>query len=384
MGFNKEELEINRKNVTQFFKNRFSIKRLVMIIIILVILLTSLFFVPFFNYVINPNYENSIKLDDDLKVNFVDVGQGDGIIISLPDGKTMIIDTGDNKSSNRFLDHLSKIANNKIVDYLILTHSDTDHIGKSSKVLEEYDVKNIYRPNQYLDSDIDEKPSTSYGLVSLDNYIFRELVENINDEKKNGANVFVNKAGIIIESKNLENNYKFTFLSPNLDNYDEINDFSPIILLEYRTNKIIFTGDATDTNEAEVINYYNNISPSCSLNIDLLKVAHHGSNYSTSDDFLKLLSPKNAIISVSKDNSYNLPNSNLIDRLNNFNIKTYRTDEIGNIVAGYSNGKFVITTNNGGINFYFKWYLFTIFIFCVLFVLIFYKKVINNYELKNK
>jgi competence protein ComEC len=375
MILDKGKIKINRKNMIQFFKDRYSIKRLVMIIIVLIILLTTLFFIPFFNLIINPNYENNIKLDNDLKINFVDVGQGDGIIVSLPDNKTMVIDTGDNKSSNKFLDYLSKIAKDKIVDYFILTHSDTDHIGKSSNVLEEYDVKNIYRPNQYLDSDIDEKPNTDYGLVSIDNYIFRKLIENINIEKQNGANVFVNKAGVIIKSDNLENNYKFTFLSPNLDNYDEINDFSPIILLEYKNNKIIFTGDATSTNEREVINYYNSTFPNYSFNIDLLKVSHHGSNYSTSNDFLKLVSPKNAVISVSKDNSYNLPNSNLIERLNNFNVITYRTDKIGNIVAGYSNGKFVITTNNGGISFYFQWYLFAILIFCVLFVLIFYKKI---------
>lgn len=275
-----------------------------------------------------------------LTVHFIDVGQGDAIVVTLPDNKILLIDTGntDNESKLKYKNFLEdEIFKNReyIVDYFILTHSDNDHCGSAEYIFENYEVKNFYRPKQFVKGNFDNfEDKVTINLVSDDNFVDYSsnkayalgIKASYNEEN---LKVIYNEKGIRLENFLYE--YKFEFLTPSLNSYSNENDFSPIILLTYKDKKILFTGDAEAVNEYEILN---NVK---AQNIDILKCGHHGSKSSSTTEFLKITMPKYAIISCGKNNGYGHPSSATISRLKvncdleNENI--FRTDLMGTITV---------------------------------------------------
>ena len=233
-------------------------------------------------------------------VTFIDVNQGDSALIVLPKGKTIMIDTGglynsnNYLSKNRIIPYLNSLGLNKI-DYLILTHGDNDHMGEAS-----YLVKNIKVNNVIFNID-------SYNKLEL------ELIDVLNSK---GIPHYKNIENLIIGK------YVLKFLNTKL--YDNENDNSNVIYTDINGVKMLFTGDAGIKKEKDIINKYN------IKNIDILKVGHHGSDTSSSKEFINTIKPKKCIISVGKDNRYGHPKESVIKTLEN-QCDIYRTDLNGSI-----------------------------------------------------
>ncbi len=233
------------------------------------------------------------------KITFINCGQGDSSLIEAPYSKEIIVI--DCYNSYEFL-RRQGIYN---IDYLILSHSDNDHIGDYKEILNDFNVRKIIYPK--------------YDLR------FEELLVD-----------YDNKIGI-------DDNYKINdYLNINIlgpiNSYDDPNSNSIVIKLNIYNTSILYTGDMTEKEEIDVINKYQDI-----LESDILKVAHHGSDTSSSIDFLNCVNPKNSIISVGLNNSYNLPNDDIVERLKERS-NLYMTKDSGNITLSIYDNKYKLST----------------------------------------
>lgn len=245
-----------------------------------------------------------------LKVNFIDVGQADCILIQLPDGKNVLIDGG-NRDDSAVIDNYLKSKSVKTIDYLIATHPHEDHIGSLPFVVKNFNIKSVYMPKAVSNTKI-----------------FEDLLSQI---KAKGLKINTASAGVnIIDSGDV----KLLLLAPNGAIYDETNEYSAVAKLTYKNTSFLFTGDAEAVSEGEML------KAGYDLKADLLKVGHHGGRTSTSMEFLKSVSPKYAVISVGKNNDYGHPHKETLDRLNKSGAQIFRTDELGTIVA-VSDGKLI-------------------------------------------
>lgn len=282
------------------------------------------------------NVTTTVSSLEDLKVNFIDVGQGDCIIIELPDGKNMIIDSGEKRNDNKTAITEFTTANNiESFDYLLLTHQDSDHAGNMSWVIDNYDIKYIFRPNNYSNNKISsELPDTfNYGdgyastTQIYANFMVSAYNENCPVEVFNKNSDFTNT--IICGDDTYT--YKFDFLTPTLDtiSYGDPNNYSPIMLLEYSGKRILFTGDAELENLGEYVSVYGDM-----YNVDVLKVGHHGSNNATTSAFIEAVDPEYAIIQCGTNNKYGHPHKETLDILSAYDSEmiVYRTDNNGNII----------------------------------------------------
>ncbi|WP_434282528.1 ComEC/Rec2 family competence protein [Clostridium botulinum] len=238
---------------------------------------------------------------NELKVHYIDVGQGDSILVQTKD-KNILIDAGTRKSSDNLISYLKK-QHIKKLDYVIATHPHEDHIGGMPKVIEEFEISNFYAPKK-----------------TANTKIFKDMILQL---KKKNLKINVAKKGI---SLNLSNNSSLDFLAPVKDNYENTNDSSAVVKLTHGNTKFLFTGDAEKTSEKDILNSNEDLSS------NVLKVGHHGSHSSSSKEFLDKINPKIAIISCGKNNDYGHPHKETMKELNKRNIEVYRTDIDGNIV----------------------------------------------------
>ena len=236
------------------------------------------------------------------EIHYLDVGQGDAIYIKA-NNKDILIDAGPKSDSEKLMTQLKKL-NIDDFEIVIATHPHEDHIGGMTEVFKLYDVKSFYM------SDKTHITKT-----------FTNMMKAVSDE---GLKVNILKSGDYID---LGGGARFDVYSPIGKNYEELNDYSPIMKLTYGNNKFMFTGDAEVLSEEEVLSKYS----ASELKSDVLKVGHHGSTTSTSDAFLDAVNPTYAVISLGVDNSYGHPHKEIINKLNNSKIKTYRTDLSGQI-----------------------------------------------------
>lgn len=334
-------------------------------LLVLCLLAVSLFFSEPLEHIINKSYYEQIEKQkaleesgeivfnkDDLCVSYVDVKSADAIVIELPDDKIMLIDSAKGNSKDLLLNYLAdKIFNDradKVIDYFIITHPDDDHYGGAVSVLTEYDVKSIYRPKA-LGYDEGERFKNDGKTTKEDGYkvkgsssnsTYNKAIEAIYAEVEQGATMQYNEAGIIIQSDNdFSNPYKFTFMSPYMDYYEDSNSYSAVMLLEYKQKQLLFTGDATGVTDDEVVDYANNHG--INLKCDILKVAHHGSatNGTSSEEILNLIKPSYAIISCKEGVYNNLPAQSVLDRLEACGVakeNILRTDIVGTVIVGFS------------------------------------------------
>ena len=256
-------------------------------------------------------FHNNISyLDSNLYVTFIDVRQGDSALLRFPFNQgNILIDTGGNINydiSSSIIKYL-KSEGIKKINYLVLTHGDFDHMGEAIDLVNHFKIENvIFNCGEFNDLE-------------------KELIKVLDSK-----NI---KYYSCIKELNISN-YKLQFLNTGI--YDNENDNSSVIYLNYNNYKFLFMGDAGVEKEKDILEKYN------LKNIDFLKVGHHGSRTSTNKEFINEINPKNSIISVGKNNRYGHPNREVLNNL--ANTKIYRTDEDGSIMFKIKKNKLRIET----------------------------------------
>ena len=245
------------------------------------------------------------NITSEMKVHFLDVGQGDCELIES-NGHFMLIDAGENDKGGFICSYLKSVGVEKL-DYVIGTHPHSDHIGGLDVVINHFDVETVIIP---------EKEHTTKT--------FEDLLTAI--ENKNLEITFP-----VVGDVYSIGNASFTIIAPNKE-YEELNDWSVGIKLTNGENSFVFTGDAEAEAESDIINNQIDISA------DVLKLGHHGSSTSSSIPFLEAVKPTYAVINCGKENSYGHPHKETLAKLNDYNIQAFRTDEQGTIIAS-SDGK---------------------------------------------
>ena len=255
---------------------------------------------------------------EELVVHYIDVGQGDAISLEVPDGNNMLIDAGPGSAEDELVAYLDGIGVTEI-DYFVLTHPDEDHIGGADLIFAEYTISTVILPDCKKDTKAYENM-----INGIENEDGCERLEPVMGQ------TFSMGQGAVI-----------TVLGPISDRYEDTNDYSVVLRLDYYETSFLFTGDAEKTSEMEMIERWTDGELDC----DVLKVGHHGSRTSTNLAFLKLVTPELAVISCGEDNKYGHPHGEAIQRLNDENIPIYRTDLLGSIVVT-SDGKSATCLSN--------------------------------------
>lgn len=243
-----------------------------------------------------------------LNVHFLDVGQGDSIFIELPDEKTVLIDAGENYHGEGIKSYIADCGYSKI-DYLVATHPHSDHIGSMSYIVRNMDIDSIYMPK-----------------AAANTKTYENLLESVSNK---GLRVTSAKAGLTIAN---EREYTIDVIAPVTIDEKDLNNCSAVIKLTYKDNSFLFTGDA-ETEELETI--------TDEISADVLKVGHHGSVTSTTEEFLNAVNPLYAVISAGEGNSYGHPHQETLDLLDEFGCEVYRTD-IDKTVVFSSDGKTIV------------------------------------------
>ena len=221
-----------------------------------------------------------------------------------PSGKNILVDTGEEE--NIILEYLldRKI---KTIDYLIISHFDSDHSGKAVEIIEKLNVKNI--------------------VISMQSEVSEQFEITIKSAQENKVNIIQVQAGDILK---IDNEVYLDILWPKTDETikeNPLNNNSIVTKMRYGNFSVIFTGDIEKEAEEKILELYNERQ----LSATVLKVAHHGASTSSTEEFIKNVNPKISLIGVGKNNKFGHPTNTIIDRLNIYGIKTYRTDLHGEI-----------------------------------------------------
>lgn len=246
-------------------------------------------------------YTATITSMEDMEAHFIDVGQGDSALIFTPNGKTILIDGGKQSADEKVVSYL-KQAGVSSIDLMVATHPDSDHIGGLIAVLEQFEVKKV------LDSG---KSHTSQTYLE---YL------TIIDSKDIPFEVA--KEGNLID---LDSDIQIKVLNSGSEIKDN-NESSVVLKITYGQIDFLFTGDAENKQEAEMVSKHG-------VDAEILKVGHHGSNTSSSQEFINAVKPKVAILSYGEGNSYGHPYSDVVNRLKATGAEIYSTAVSGNIVV---------------------------------------------------
>jgi competence protein ComEC len=270
-----------------------------------------------------PNKQQMAEITKDetkgeLKVHYIDVGQGASQLIIGSSGKTILIDAGNNDKATLVVNYLKKQGVSKI-DILVGTHPDADHIGGLDAVIDNFDIGKIYMPK-----------------VQSNTKTFEDVLLAI--QRKN-VKVTTAKSGLTLD---WEPDTKVEMIAPVKDYSEDTNDMSAVIHLTYGQTSFILTGDAESKSENDMI------GSKVNLKSDVLLVGHHGSKSSTTQAFLDAVQPSYAVIQVGKENKYGHPTAEVLKRLSDRGVKTYRNDEQGNIIFT-TNGKDIAVKYDNGV-----------------------------------
>lgn len=239
--------------------------------------------------------KTNLDLENNMVTHFIDVGQGDCILIQV-NHKNLLIDSGTSDSKQKLIRYLKK-NNITRLDYIVATHPHEDHIGGMAKVIKTFEVGEFWAPK-----------------VITSTQAFEDMIRSL---RAKNLKIKIAKPNT---SLNLGPNTTCVMLSPNKTTYENVNNYSCAIKISYKNSTYLFTGDIETEAENEIMD------TGYDIKADVLKVAHHGSKTSTSQEFLNKVSPKIAVISCGTDNDYGHPNKETLDKLKKLNCTVYRTD----------------------------------------------------------
>lgn len=237
------------------------------------------------------------NLSNNLEIYYFDVGQADSILIK-DNNNNILIDAGNNEDGEKLVNYLKNDLNITKFNMIVGTHPHEDHIGGLDNIIDSFDIDTILMPNATTTSKTFESV-----LDSIERKKYKITVPKTNEE--------FNYDNINLKILHTGTNEK------------DLNNTSIVIKLTYINNKFLFMGDATSKVEKKLLEK--------DIESDVLKIGHHGSEYSTTNKFLEKVNPKYAIIQVGKNNTYKHPKQTTLDKLNAKNIKIYRTDIDGTI-----------------------------------------------------
>ena len=279
-------------------------KKLIKLFILIIIALCYYFLNNYSNQISNEiNYKKvEVTTDNKLRVYFIDVGQAEAILLS-ENNHNMLIDAGNRKDGIKLVNYIKSLGIDHF-DYVIGTHAHEDHIGGMYQIINNFNIDRYYMPD-----------------VSVDDFTYNNLISNL--EKNNlDINIPVVGDNLVLENTSCKVLYVGT-------DTVEINNDSIILKCVFFNNSYLFTADATNEVEYILVNgEYGDY-----LKSDVLKISHHGSRYSNSAVFLNKVKPDYAVISVGRDNDYNLPAEITLNKLNYLNLRLYRTDIDGTIIS---------------------------------------------------
>ena len=272
--------------------NKLNIRKVLgIVVIVLLVIINSNEFNDSFAF------KSKFDIENNLEIYFFDVGQADSILIKQNDN-SILIDAGNNDDGNYIVDFLKNDIGLTDIDMVVGTHPHEDHIGGLDNVIDSFDIGSIYMP------DVISTSKTFEDVI--------DVIENKNYD-----------INIPLEDENIEfGDIKFNVLYVGNDE-ENLNNSSIVLKMKFGNTSYLFTGDAEDVVEKLILDK--------DIDVDVLKVGHHGSRYSTSKDFLDKVNPKYAIIMVGNDNSYNHPHKETLDRLTNGKVEIIRTDKDGTI-----------------------------------------------------
>ncbi|MEK5233250.1 MBL fold metallo-hydrolase [Lysinibacillus sp. FSL K6-0232] len=236
----------------------------------------------------------------DMRVHFIDVGQGDSILLESPNGKTMLVDGGVKGAGQQVVAYLKELGVNKL-DIVVATHPDADHIGGLIPVLNAMSIQ------QFYDS----------GKVHT-SQTFEEMLMLI-DEKN--IPYHIPKTG---DTLDFDKDLSVKVLNAD-ENAADNNDASIVLKIAYGNVSFLLTGDAGIALEKEMLQY--------DVSATVLKAGHHGSNTSSSADFIQAVKPKVTILSYGQDNKYGHPHAEVMERLQTVGSKVYATAKEGTIIV---------------------------------------------------
>ena len=251
-----------------------------------------------------------------LIVHFLDVGQGDSIFIELPNGRTMLVDAGENYHGQGIIDYVQTIGYHKL-DYVVATHPHEDHIGSMPYIVRNFEIGSIYMPD-----------------VTASTATFESLLKAI---KAKGLRVKNGRTGVhIIKDGELTAD----IIAPDKPDESNLNNSSIVLLLTFGNVSYLLTGDA-ETKELNAIR--------ADMHATVLKAGHHGSKTSTTQTLLKKISPSVTVISCGKNNDYGHPHAEVLKMLKSVNSSVYRTDRDQTVIVATDGSSLTVSTGNPSI-----------------------------------
>lgn len=245
--------------------------------------------------------ETQSSASKQLTVHFIDVGQGDSVLVES-EGQYMLVDAGENDQGDTVVTYLHSLGIDTL-NYVIGTHPHSDHIGGLDDVINNFKIDNIIMPAK-------EHTTKTYEdvLAAIESQGLKIIAPLVGTTYQLGS-------------------ASFEIIAPNKDYGDDLNDWSVGIKIINGNNSFVMCGDAESQSETDISNN------SIDISADVLKLGHHGSSTSSSDEFLNKVNPTYAVISCGMGNSYGHPHKETMDKLAARGIQIYRTDEQGTIIA---------------------------------------------------
>ncbi len=288
--------------------NKKTKKKILEFIIMVIVVLGFFIYEEFFSNNLEKNsiqfrqteeIEQTINLSENsnLKIYFIDVGQADCILINN-NQEYALIDAGNNEDGKKIVNYLNELGVHSF-KYVVGTHAHEDHIGGMDDIIKNFNIEHFYMPDAITTTKT-----------------FEDVLDALEEKKIAFETPEIDSTFSLAETK-----FQVMYIG---DDKKDLNDTSLVLRLTYGNTSYLLMGDATNKVEKEILNK--------NLQSDVLKVGHHGSQYSTHAQFLKAVSPKYAIIQVGKNNNYNHPKDVTIKKLEEVGAKIYRTDNDGTII----------------------------------------------------